>query len=221
MGTVTVIFAPLYALFVWISSLFGFITGDNLTKVELPYDPEQGLVWEYDNVDDPYLNLQKTKIEDGKQVFYFKANSFSTPFYNGEVMDLVFTDENGNSQKYYAYRYQEGYTTYKTLEILAPGEYIEFNYTPNPQIKEETYDWNVDPDKEIYVLLDKERFASEKTFTIIYEKDSTESDVISVGLSWHKPTAMEDDHYENGFIQIDFSSGKGVITKEYFSVSTF
>lgn len=221
MGTVTVIFAPLYALFVWISSLFGLISGDNLTKVELPYDPEQGVVWEYDNVDDPYLNLQKTKIEGDKQVFYFKANSFSTPFYNGEVMDLVFTDENGNSQKYYAYRYQEGYTTYKTLKILAPGEYIECSYTPTPQIEEEMYDWDVGSEEEMYVLLDKERFAPEKTFTMIYEKGSTESGVIAVRLSWHSPTAVDGDYYESGFVQIDFSSGKGVVTKEYFSLTAF
>lgn len=216
MGTITIFLAPLYALFVWISSLFGVATGNNLSKVELPYNPEQGLVWEYDNIDDIYLRLQKTEIKDGKQIFYFKHKNVLENTCYGQAMDLIFTDKNGNALKYYAYPYQEGYTTYKTIKILAPGEYLEFSYTPTPQTQAPKYRWSIDLDDEIYVLHYKDGIASEKTFTFVYEIGSNDYNMISVGFSI-SPTGPHN-YYESGFVHVDFSSGEGVITKEYHSI---
>lgn len=216
MGTITVFLAPFYALFVWISSLFGVLMGDNLAKVELPYNPENGLVWEYDDVDDPYIRLQKTEIKDGKQIFYFKHKTVLENTCYGQAMDLIFTDKNGNSLKYYAYPYQEGYTTYETIKILAPGEYLEFSYTPTPQLEASEYRWSIDLDDEFCVLHYKDGIATEKTFTFIYEIGSNEYNMISVGYSISP--AGPHDSYENCFVHVDFSSGEGVITKEYSSI---
>ena len=83
--------------------LFSFITGAMFgyptAKVELPYDEAAGLVWEYDNVDDPYVKLSETEIKDGKQIFYFESAGIEIST-DGEMMDLVFTDKNGNEEVY-------------------------------------------------------------------------------------------------------------------------
>ncbi len=221
MGTVTVgialIFAPLYALFTMIASFFGIATGDNASKVSLPYDPEKGLVWEYDNVDDPYIRLKKTEIKDGEQIFYFTENTFHIEYfdyYKGEMMDLIFTDENGNSLKYYAYPYQEGVATYNKIKILAPDEYIEFVYHAVPQIDDENSRWHIDSKSEKHVLYSPEEYAPEKTYTFVYEKGSNEYNSLSVGFTCgHRDAGF----YEDRYVIVDFSSGEGVITKEHNS----
>lgn len=80
----------------------GAVIGYPTAQIELPYDEATGLVWEYDNVDDPYINLVETKIKDGKQIFIFENAGIKLDW-NGEVMELVFTDKNGNEEIYYAY----------------------------------------------------------------------------------------------------------------------
>ena len=71
MGSVTVILVPFLAVLVFIADLFLSITGLDITKVALPYDPENGLVWEYDGVDDPYIKLEKMTVDGNEQVFRF------------------------------------------------------------------------------------------------------------------------------------------------------
>ena len=200
-----------------IASLFGFATGDNTSKVVLPYDPENGLVWEYDNVDDPYIRLKKTEIKDGEQIFYFAENSLHIEYfdyYKGKMIDLIFVDENGNTVKYYAYPYQDGATAYKKIKILAPDEYIEFVYHAVPQIEDANSRWHIDSDSEKYVLYSPEEYAPEKTYTFVYEKGSNEYNAISVGFTCGHSDAG---FYEFRYVIVDFSSGEGVITKDYIS----
>lgn len=95
------------------------------TELALPYDSQKAIVWEYDNVNDDFIELVETKTENGQQIFVFdqsENSSASNRFSNsvsdlfkiiftgkatakpvGEVMDLVFTDGNGNQKVYYAY----------------------------------------------------------------------------------------------------------------------
>ncbi len=82
--------------------IVGAVVGYPTAQIELPYDEATGLVWEYDNVDDPYINLVKTEIKDGKQIFIFENAGIGLDW-NGEVMEIVFTDKNGNEEVYYAY----------------------------------------------------------------------------------------------------------------------
>ena len=72
-ASVVLVFAfPLIFVELFLRMIMGAAIGYPTAQVELPYDEATGLVWEYDNVDDPYVNLVKTEIEDGKQIFYFE-----------------------------------------------------------------------------------------------------------------------------------------------------
>ena len=79
------------------------IHGQAKSELVLPYDESQGIVWEYDDVNDYYIELAETRVEDGKQIFVF-ANEDCREEINGSLMDVVFTDKNGNRMKYYALR---------------------------------------------------------------------------------------------------------------------
>ena len=107
MGSVTIIFiAPILILMMLFGSFAGAIKGDNVTKVELPYNPSEGLVWEYDGVDDPLFELIETETEGDKQVFTFKGiNMFDTmgeEIDSDMVMDVIFTNKNDEKLVYYA-----------------------------------------------------------------------------------------------------------------------
>lgn len=223
MGTITVIFVPLYALFVLISNIFGIVSGDNSAKVVLPYDPENGVVWEYDNVDDPYIRLAKTETNGNKQIFYFVDNF--RHFYDiglveltdGDYLDLIFTDRNGNSVKYYAQIYEEGLTTFSRIKLLSPDEYIEFIYDIKPQTQFEMYSWYADIDCEEYILYNANVFAAENSYTVVYEKGYSESDTIAVEFSCRSfPQYADVD--ETYSLKIDFSSGEGILVYENIDI---
>ncbi len=100
-ASVVLVFAfPLIFVELFLRMIMGAAIGYPTAQVELPYDEATGLVWEYDNVDDPYVNLVKTEIEDGKQIYYFESTGIIYET-DGAMMDLVFTDENGNEEVYY------------------------------------------------------------------------------------------------------------------------
>ncbi len=150
MGSVTVIFLiPIMFFVMLFGSISGAIKGDNVTKVELPYDPANGVVWEYDGVDDPLMELVETEVKGDKQIFTFKGiGMFDGLFDENEepkdvymVMDVVFTDENGNELLYYA-RVDNDYLAldYK-IKFWSPDEYVIFEYTPEEDITVEGAEW--------------------------------------------------------------------------------
>ncbi len=148
-----------------IGVIFNFISGALMgyptAKVELPYDESTGLVWEYDNIDDPYINLVETVIEDGKQVFYFESSGMSLESY-GEFMDLVFTDQNGNKEVFYCS---------SSAKINAPTIYseeectlIEITLTANNPV--EGGKWLVSENGH-YILYHNSSESETETFTIV------------------------------------------------------
>ncbi len=216
MGTITVVFAPLLALFVMIANLFGIASGNNSAKVTLPYDPENGVVWEYDDVDDPYIRLAKTEVNGNEQTFYFVDNFrhfYDAGLADGDYLDLIFTDKNGNSVKYYAHIYEEGYTTFSRIKILAPDKYIEFVYNIKPQTQFEMYRWYTDIDSEEHILYNANVFAAQNSYTVVYEKGSAESDTIAVEFNCRSFPQYEDVR-EKYSLNIDFSSGEGIVVYE-------
>ena len=123
--------------------IFSFVSGAFVgyptAKVELPYNEATGLVWEYDNVDDPYINLADTEIEDGKQIFYFECSGMNFEP-NGEMMELVFTDQNGNEEVFYCVTsakinapsiYSEEECTLTEITLSLTCSCIKFKLTPN------------------------------------------------------------------------------------------
>ncbi len=189
MGSVTIIvIIPLALILIACSSVIGDITGGDRTKVVLPYEPEKGIVWECDIPMGP-VELVETEIDGETQVFYFKstkgkelidgfvgvAKSIITkedpPEYEtrfGDIYKVIFKDQNGNEQKYYAKTATNTDSIYfDTVDFFAPGEYYAFDYTATAQqpVDGEYFWFN-----EIYPSY-TECFAPEysptKTFTIV------------------------------------------------------
>lgn len=217
MSFIITVLAPLYALFVAISSIFGLAAGDNTAKVALPYAPESGLVWEYDNVEDPYISLTKTEIKNGEQIFYFTGNTrhANKEFSDGDYLDLIFTDKNGNSVKYYAFIYEEGYTYNSKIKILAPDEYIEYVYNIVPQIPDVQYRWVADNDCEKYLKHNPNVFACENSYTVVYDKNSADSEKIEV---YFRCIPVSEGNDERHRLTIDFSSGEGVLIEKNIEI---
>ena len=68
-----VVIIPMIFLGTIFSDISGAIFGYPTEEIALPYDEEKGLVWEYDCVNDPDIELVKTEIRDGEQVFVLWA----------------------------------------------------------------------------------------------------------------------------------------------------
>ncbi|MBQ3498571.1 MAG: hypothetical protein IJA87_05545 [Clostridia bacterium] len=92
------------------------INGPEKSEIRLPYDPDKSLVWTYDDVNDPDIKLVETTVERNEQVFHFTYESdknfiekifdiitskTGSDTYAGTIMDVVFTDQNGNRKTYY------------------------------------------------------------------------------------------------------------------------
>ncbi len=146
--------------------IFGFIsgalTGYPTAQIELPYDETTGLVWEYDNVDDPYIKLIETKIVDGKQIFVFEGTNKADKDYSGEVMKMIFTDKNGNEDVYYGYH---------SGKLNAPHIYsdeecrlTEFTLTSDNPVEGGV--WEVAEDG-CFILCEKNYVSESRTFTAV------------------------------------------------------
>lgn len=118
MGTsVLLIFlVPFIAISLAFNMLGTAINGPEKGEIRLPYDPDKSLVWTYDDINDPDIKLVETTVERGEQVFSFVYESdkgiiekiidiittkTGEDTYAGSIMDVVFTDQNGNSRTYY------------------------------------------------------------------------------------------------------------------------
>lgn len=136
MGSVTIIvIIPLFILYVLGSSIVGIFTGGDKTEVVLPYEPENGIIWECD-IPLGYLELVETEIDGETQVFTFKGNMLEQLWdlyetetrTDGEVYKIIFTDRNENELVYYAKSDEDSKYPNK-MNIYAPGEYFTFDYT--------------------------------------------------------------------------------------------
>lgn len=171
------LFLPIILIGALITNVFGFISGEDQTKIALPYNPDEGLVWEYDNKDDPYIKLHNTVIESDEQVFCFRDKRGSTNTGNGEWMDLIFTDKNGNQLKYYISFDHEGTLEdeYQDFIVLAPGEYLEYEHTVKTDNIKPVSDWYITYFDNYRTNLDiaympKQQKEAEETFKLVFAK---------------------------------------------------
>ncbi len=121
MGTsVLLIFlVPFIAISLGFDMIGTAINGPEKSEIRLPYDPDKALVWTYDDVNDPDIELVETTVERDEQVFSFTYESdkgfieklidiitskSGEGTYAGTIMDVVFTDQNGNKKTYYVER---------------------------------------------------------------------------------------------------------------------
>lgn len=165
MGTsVLLIFiAPLMAVYALFGNLFAFITGEK-TEVILPYDEANGIVWEYDAQEDYYIELVEMRIEGDEQIFVFKDREKTEDVEaEGELMDLIFTDKNGNQKKFYACQ-DNGY---RGPLIYEESECLVTEYTATAAYPFEKRYWKVNQER-ASVLVQPRSYESEVTFTIVY-----------------------------------------------------
>lgn len=220
MGSVTIILVPFLLVAVFIAQLFLGITGLDTTKVSLPYDPENGLVWEYDNINDPYIFLKETEIDGDKQIFRFKSREKLGDDYVygcGSMMDLVFTDQNGNTETYYATTYG---TDFHRVRIRPEDEIAVYQHTVTAAKTFEDSEWDLGFGTDTYcryIVYNPEMKSNPEsfTFTVAYEKGSDDDDIFWVFIE--SESFANDNHYlENHQLQLDCSGKEAKLLKEEF-----
>ena len=152
-----VFLAPFLAIPLIFSLIGAAINGPEQGEIRLPYDPDKALVWTYDDVNDPDIRLVEAKVVGDEQVFCFTYESDKSIVekvldiltaetdegtYAGTIMDVVFTDQKGNTKTYYVesgislnepkfYSSEECLTTKYTCTAKAPVDGAVWNTTSN------------------------------------------------------------------------------------------
>ena len=170
MGTsVLLIFLfPIMAVSILIDTLLGAPLALNTADIVLPYNPEKGVVWEYDNIDDPYIELVDTEIDGSKQIFTFGITGANWDN-EGEVMELVFTDKNGNREVFYGCRgvlFDYG-NLFRKPYFYDPDDYVTFEYTVTAETPLKNGKWEIN-NGNAYVIRDSETNGDSKAYTLIY-----------------------------------------------------
>ncbi len=217
MGAVTVIFVPFLAVLVFIADLFLSITGLDITKVVLPYDPENGLVWEYDNENDPYIKLKDMVIEGDEQIFKFVNRGYNkdiTYKYGcGYMMNLIFTAENGETETYYATTRN---VSLGRVKIWSEDEVLVYNYTATAKKVYDDSEWEMDFGSESdseYVVYNPDTESTSRTFTVVYEKGMADDDIIWISFD---NRSGEGNYWEAHHIKLDCSGEEAKLLEESF-----
>lgn len=135
-------------------------------EIVLPYDESKGVVWEYDNKDDFYIDFVEVRIEKNEQIFVFKSNEAEAPEdKNGSCMDLIFTDKNGNEKTYYA-----DIVDYGELVFYEESECLITEYTAVPKNPSDSRHWIADNRKD-RILIQPISYEAEVTFTVVCMPD--------------------------------------------------
>ncbi len=169
--------AFLFSLFLPVISFFETLTGAGQEKVFLPYDAENGVVWEYNEDDYSIIDCLKSETKDGQQIFTFRGKEASDeerPSGNKQkfVDDLYFEDENGNIKKYYAFvdfGYTEEFNSimYGGMDIYEESECVTFEYTVKANKEVENCYWRV---RDYNSEMNQQRFLYEENIVNMHER---------------------------------------------------
>lgn len=141
------------------------IFGEAKSELVLPYNESEGIVWEYDNVNDYYMELVETRIEGERQIFVFENEDCKEDI-NGLLMDVVFTDKNGNQIKYYALKGD----TYNGPTYYEADECYVAQYTVTAEKERRKHHWETHQENES-ILCQPEKEEGTDTFTIVMTPD--------------------------------------------------
>ncbi len=160
---------PIILVVSFLGNLFTEITGKTQAEIALPYDESKGIVWEYDNKDDCCIDFVETRIDGSEQIFVFKDNDFQfEENMPGCLMDLVFTDKNGNKKTYYA-----DYANFGELVFYEESECLITEYTAVVHNPYKNMHW-VSSGKRDRVLIQPVNYDTEVTFTVVCMPDDIE-----------------------------------------------
>lgn len=217
MGAVfSMFFAPIILIGLFFSTIIGTAIGPKTTEVELPYNPEEGYVWEFECQGDEYLFLVETEVKGDKQVFTFRgkdmkeliSGGYSTEKINGAP--VYFVAENGKKLLYYTRNdYKSFVDTYGKVVMYAPGEYAFVEYTPRERTTVEgAWWWAETSDNENYVETIEVDGVKTYIFVVIPDgENSTYSTVFQYMSRTH-------DVLETYAVTFGIVDGQGVVLKE-------
>lgn len=182
MGTsvLLVFLAPLLAIYAFFVGIFSEFEPKPQAEIILPYNESQGLVWEYEEQEDYYIDLVEEKIDGNKQIFVFEADLsmssglldiFATAPTDGNIIDFVFTDQNGNERTYYHDRRKEATDQ---LVIYEASECFVTEYTVTAQDPQNAEYWSIDSYNDGDNILRQPWEKDEATFTVIFMPDEIE-----------------------------------------------
>lgn len=222
MGAVTiVVIIPLFIIYIALSSVVGIFTGGDKTEVVLPYEPENGIVWECDIPID-YVELVETEIDGKTQVFTFKGdilgqlwelyeNGGTLP--DGEVYKIVFTDQNEKELVYYA-KSDEASKYPNKINIFAPDEYFAFNYTlKTEQDGGEEYAWHYlgySDQLECTVITP----SPEKTVTFVLTEGYKNGETNSFRFKYSNGSSVSADELDNVYEEYQVINGEVVFIEK-------
>lgn len=160
---------PIILITALFGNFFTEITGKTQAEIVLPYDESKGIVWEYDNKDDFYIDFVEVRIEGNEQIFAFKDNEVEDQEdKTGRCMDLVFTDKNGNKKTYYA-----DFALFGEMVFYEESECMITEYTAVAHNPDENLHW-ISAGKKDRVLIQPISYDTEATFTIVCMPDDIE-----------------------------------------------
>lgn len=162
---------PLMVIYGVFGNFFTAIFGEPQTEIILPYNEAEGIVWEYDNKEDYYIELAETKVEGDKQIFVFQhCEVENDDGIVGELMDLVFTDKNGNQKKYYSER-SDGFMS--GPRIYEESECIVTEYTAVAKNPDSSLHWDIMQENDS-ILIQPKSYDAEVTFTVVHTPEDAE-----------------------------------------------
>lgn len=160
---------PIMLITSFFGNFFAEITGKRQAEIVLPYDESRGLVWEYDNQNDYYIDFVEVRIEEDEQIFVFKNNYVEArEDKTGFCMDLVFTDKNGNKKTYYV-----DFALFDELVFYDESECLITEYTAVVNNSKKNNCWVSGHNKDS-VLIQPISYNDEVTFTIVCMPDDIE-----------------------------------------------
>lgn len=174
------------------------------TEIALPYDKQKAIVWEYDNVNDDFIELVEVKTENGQQIFVFDqsdntsaSNRLSNSVLDffkivftgkatakpvGEVMDLVFTDDNGNKKIYYAYCLGA-----QPPKIYPAEECLTAGYAITPAEAKDGAVWDILENTDNILYTGKRTTQNSNSFTVVAFPDDIRAGYVIVKFGYqHK-----------------------------------
>lgn len=189
MGSVTAIFlVPFLSVFAIFIGFFEMLTGVGTEKVVLPYDPENGIVWEYNEGEEAFVDCIKSEINGEQQIFTFRGKGLldegrpSSYEHENVVDDIYFEDENGNIKTYYSFidfSYDHGKgdsLLYGNMDIYEETECVTFEYTVTAQQEVEdcywlAYDYDASMRQNRYIGECELKDAYERTYKFVFSPE--------------------------------------------------
>ena len=232
MGSVTAIFlVPFLSVFAIFIGFFEMLTGVGTEKVVLPYDPENGIVWEYNQGEEAFVDCIKSEIKNGQQIFTFRGKAIfdagrpSSYEHDNVVDDICFEDENGNIKMYYAFIDFRGDApgdpiVYGSVDIYEETECVTFEYTVTAQQEVEdcywlAYDYDASMRQNRYIGECELKDAYERTYKFVFSPEDIKDHIFDMSFYYRTQPGKQ---YEKIGVTFEMKDKEVRLIEEIFYV---